>query len=107
MNFYYIHSSKMHFLLIIIYSLSYNIIFSNYIHNYTIVLLWENNVVLEICKRESKLIDSVIVSKRIIELIEGSKIIDFNIVIITDYRGVVIDINFENYFEIKKSTYNI
>ena len=42
----------------------------------------------------------------ILNYIRGSKIVDFNVIIITDYRGFISDSNTKRYFKIKVSQYN-
>ena len=52
-------------------------------------------------RRGSKCIDSIVASPNIFECIEGSKLLEINEVLDTDYRLYLIDINLEYYIEEK------
>ena len=45
----------------------------------------------------SSSIDSIVVSKRLMEFAEDSKLILYNKIVWPDYRAYIIDINLENY----------
>ena len=49
--------------------------------------------------RDLKCIDSIFTIERVLEVIEGSKLVEINNIVIIDYRGYVLDMNIESYFE--------
>ena len=49
--------------------------------------------------RGSKSINSIVVTKNILDFIEGLKLLKANEIIITNYRALLIDINMEGYFK--------
>jgi len=51
-------------------------------------------------------IDAIFASKGVLNCIKGSRIMDFNEVIITDHRGFMIDININKYFKKRYSRYD-
>jgi hypothetical protein len=54
----------------------------------------------------SNQIDAVLASEEVLNQVRGSRLVDFNEVVISDYRGFLIDIDFEQYFEITVSVYD-
>ena len=46
-------------------------------------------------------IDSVLVSSRLVEVIDGCKLINFNKIISTDHRGFIVDIDLDEYFNMQ------
>ena len=50
------------------------------------------------CKHGSLAIDIVTMSTNLIEHVDGSKLINFSDIIITDHRGFLIDMNLEDFF---------
>ena len=57
-------------------------------------------------KTGSKQIDVVIVIDSLMQAIIGSKLIDFNKIINTDYRGFLVDIDMNEYFSVDSSIYD-
>ena len=57
-------------------------------------------------KNGSKQIDAVFSTESIVRVARGSKIVDFDEIIIIDYQGFLIDINVNEYFNLSASTYN-
>ena len=51
-------------------------------------------------------IDAMFASPSVMQHVRGSKLIDFDEIIPTDQRGFLFDIDFEEYFNIKLSTYD-
>jgi hypothetical protein len=66
----------------------------------------EENVRDRTYKNGQNQIDAIFVTTSLIQYVRGSKIVDFDEVIPTDHRGFLIDIDFEEYFNIKPSTYD-
>ena len=57
-------------------------------------------------KNRSKQIDIVFGTESIVRVARGSKIVDFDKIIITEHRGFLIDINVNEYFNLSLSTYD-
>ena len=57
-------------------------------------------------KNRSKQIDTVFGTESVVRVARGSKIIDFDQVIITDHWGFLIDIDVNGYFNLPASTYD-
>ena len=53
-------------------------------------------------KKGSKSIDLVATTSRLLEYIDRYRLIDYNEIIVSNYQGYLIDINLENYFDIKQ-----
>ena len=53
------------------------------------------------CKNRSKYIDSVATIQNLLDYVKRSKLVEINKIIISDYRGFIIGINLEIYFEEK------
>jgi len=51
-------------------------------------------------------IDAVFASTEVIDCVQGSKLIDFNEIVITDHRGFMFDVNIMRYFRKKKDDYD-
>jgi len=51
-------------------------------------------------------IDAVFGTEQIVRVIRGSKIVDFDIIIITDHRGFMFDIDINEYFNLPASQYD-
>ena len=54
----------------------------------------------------SKQIDAVMVTDGLMQAITESKLIDFNKIINTDYRGFLVDIDIKEYFSVDSSIYD-
>ena len=54
----------------------------------------------------SSAIDSVVVSERLMEFVEGSLLVSNNEIVNTDHRAYIIDINLEDYFNEEFSYWN-
>ena len=48
--------------------------------------------------RGAKLIDTIAILNRIMQCVEGYKLINENIIILSDHRAYVVDINLKQYF---------
>jgi len=57
-------------------------------------------------KNGQKQIDVILGTEPILQATRGSKIIDFNEVIITDHRGFIFNVDINEYFEITASKYD-
>ena len=57
-------------------------------------------------KNSMNQIDAVFASPSVLQYVRGSKLVDFDKIIPTDHRGFLFDIDFEEYFNIKPSTYD-
>jgi len=55
--------------------------------------------------RDSKCIDSVMASEGILEHIKGCRLVDYNEILLTEYRKYLFDINIQEYF--KSKSFNI
>jgi len=49
--------------------------------------------------RGLKYIDGIFITEGVIEVIEESKLVEINNIVITDYRGYMFDMNIKSYFE--------
>ena len=45
------------------------------------------------------LIDSIAVLEGVIDYVKGSKLLDYNAILYSDYQAYIVNINFEEYFE--------
>ena len=57
-------------------------------------------------KNGSKQIDAVLGTEAIVRVAQGSKIVDFDEIIITDHRGFLIDLDVNEYFNLPASIYD-
>ena len=53
---------------------------------------------------KSSLIASIVVSKELMEFVEGSKLITHNEIVWSDHKACIIDINLEDYFNDEMSS---
>ena len=57
-------------------------------------------------KKGRNQINAIFATETVLQYVSSSKIIDFDEIIPTDNRGFLININFEEYFNVKPSKYN-
>jgi len=54
----------------------------------------------------SNQLDAVFVTRKVLRSIKGSKLVDFNDIILSDHRGFIFDMDFEEYFNLNPSRYD-
>ena len=57
-------------------------------------------------KRGSKCIDSIVITQSLLQFVEGCKLLEVNEIISTQYCFYLIDINLEEYFQEKFTSWN-
>jgi len=67
---------------------------------------FESSVRDKTYNKGSNQIDAVLASEEVLNQVRGSRLVDFNKVVISNHRGFLIDIDFEQYFEMTVSVYD-